>query len=182
MKVIPATISDIKIIQPNVILDKRGFFLETFKENWFKNNILNISFVQENHSKSVKGVLRGLHYQIKQPQGKLVRVIHGKIYDVAVDLRKSSKTFGSSFGIILSESNKTQLWIPPGFAHGFYVLSEYAELIYKTTDYYAPRYERTILWNDRTLDIDWHIPTEIEPIVSGKDNMGLAFKDAEYYE
>ncbi len=182
MKVFDTPISDLKVIEPKVFGDERGFFMETYQDSWFKENVAHVDFVQDNHSSSSRGILRGLHYQVNQPQGKLVRVISGEVYDVAVDLRKNSKTFGESFGIYLSAENKKQLWVPPGFAHGFYVTSENAEFVYRCTDYYAPKYERCILWNDLSLDIGWPISSECQPILSDKDSKGLSFELAEYYD
>lgn len=180
MKAIPLAIPDVVLIEPKVFADERGFFFESFNQARFEEAIgKSVQFVQDNHSRSVKNVLRGLHYQIQQPQGKLVRVVQGEVFDVAVDLRKSSKTFGQWVGEILSADNKRQLWIPEGFAHGFVVLSDTAEFLYKTTDYYAPAYERCILWNDATLSIQW--PDGVQPILSPKDAQGLAFSDAEVF-
>lgn len=180
MQVVKTNIPDVLIIEPKVFGDERGFFYESFNEKVFsKNTRVSLSFVQDNHSRSSKNVLRGLHYQIQQPQGKLVRVAVGEVFDVAVDLRKSSATFGQWVGVNLSAENKHQLWIPPGFAHGFLVLSEYADFLYKTTDYYAPEYDRTILWNDPDLGISW--PIDGEPIVSTKDKVGKLFSEAEVY-
>jgi dTDP-4-dehydrorhamnose 3,5-epimerase len=168
------------LIEPKVFGDARGFFFESFNQKAFNEATgTNHQFVQDNHSRSAKGVLRGLHYQIQQPQGKLVRVVQGEVFDVAVDLRKRSKTFGQWVGEILSAENKRQLWIPEGFAHGFVVLSDTAEFLYKTTDYYAPAHERCILWNDETLAIHW--PAGIQPILSAKDAQGKAFVDAEVF-
>lgn len=166
-------IPDVVMIEPIVFTDNRGFFMETFIEDEFNYNVLDIKFVQENHSQSNKGVLRGLHYQIKNPQGKLIRAISGEIFDVAVDIRKKSPFFGKWVGKILSGENKKMLWIPPGFAHGFYVLSDKAEIVYKCTNYYIPEYERTILWNDKDISINWPIITGTCPILSNKDNNGL---------
>ncbi|MCC6261433.1 MAG: dTDP-4-dehydrorhamnose 3,5-epimerase [Anaerolineales bacterium] len=180
MEFVQTKIPDILIIEPQVYGDERGFFLETFRENKFIEAGIVEKFVQENHSSSQKGVLRGLHYQIKQTQGKLVRAIAGEILDIAVDLRRSSPTFSQWVGIILSETNKRQLWIPKGFAHGFYVLSEQAEVTYKVTDYYAPEWERSILWDDPQLGIDWQISTP--PILSPKDLAGKSFQNAEIFE
>lgn len=180
MEFVQTKIPDILIIEPQVYGDERGFFLETFRENKFIEAGIVEKFVQENHSSSQKGVLRGLHYQIKQTQGKLVRAIAGEILDIAVDLRRSSPTFSQWVGIILSETNKRQLWIPKGFAHGFYVLSEQAEVTYKVTDYYAPEWERSILWDDPQLGIDWQISTP--PILSPKDLAGKPFQNAEIFE
>ena len=171
MKVIPTEIDDVLIFEPRVFGDDRGFFYESFNERRFGEITgLKPHFVQDNHSSSAKQVLRGLHYQIKQPQGKLVRVTKGEVFDVAVDLRQSSTTFCQWVGCILSQENKRQFWVPEGFAHGFLVLSESAEFLYKTTNYYAPDYERTLLWNDPTIGIDWPLTTE--PILSAKDKLG----------
>ena len=181
MQVIPTKISDVLIIEPKVFGDDRGFFFESFNKNSFEESTsIKADFVQDNHSKSVKGVLRGLHYQIKQPQGKLVRVSAGEVLDVAVDLRKSSATFGQWVGVKLSAENKRQLWVPAGFAHGFVVLSETAEFLYKTTDYYAPEYERCIRWDDAVLAIDWQYDNV--PSVSEKDAKGSLFKEADLFE
>jgi dTDP-4-dehydrorhamnose 3,5-epimerase len=181
MQVIPTKIPDVLVIEPKVFGDERGFFYESFnKKKFVQISGLTAEFVQDNHSKSAKGVLRGLHYQIKQPQGKLVRVISGEVYDIAVDIRKSSQNFGNWVGIKLSAENKRQVWIPEGFAHGFVVLSETAEFLYKTTDYYAPEYERCIRWNDEDLSIDW--PLSSKPLISGKDAKGLSFKEADLFE
>ena len=180
MNVIPTTIPDAFIIEPRVFGDDRGFFFESFNEKMFKEKTgVEARFVQDNHSRSVKNVLRGLHYQIQQPQGKLVRVVIGEVLDVAVDIRKSSPTFGQWVSCLLTAENKRQFWIPPGFAHGFVVLSETADFLYKTTDYYAPQYERAILWNDPDLAIDWQI--QGEPILSAKDQAANPLKDAEVY-
>ena len=180
MKVTRLAIPDVVLIEPKVFGDARGFFFESFNQKAFNEATgTNHQFVQDNHSRSAKGVLRGLHYQIQQPQGKLVRVVQGEVFDVAVDLRKRSKTFGQWVGEILSAENKRQLWIPEGFAHGFVVLSDTAEFLYKTTDYYAPAHERCILWNDETLAIHW--PAGIQPILSAKDAQGKAFVDAEVF-
>lgn len=181
MHVIDTKIPDVKIIEPRVYGDDRGFFYESFNQNQFQKNIdANIDFVQDNHSKSEKGVLRGLHYQIKQPQGKLVRVIQGEVYDVAVDLRQSSETFGQWEGIILSADNYRQAWIPEGFAHGFLVLSDTAEFLYKTTNFYAQDYERCIRWDDPELGIDWP-ELEMDIKLSDKDKKGISFSNAEYF-
>lgn len=181
MKIIPEKTSGVLIIEPKVFGDDRGFFFESFNKKYFEEATgITENFVQDNHSKSSKGVLRGLHYQIKQPQGKLVRVTSGKVLDVAVDIRKSSDTFGQWASVILSAENKRQLWIPAGYAHGFVVLSESAEFLYKTTDYYAPEHERCIRWNDNDLAIDWQYKDE--PLVSEKDARGVPFKDAELFE
>lgn len=180
MQLIETAIPDVKILKPRVFGDERGFFMESYNRKTFYELVgEDIEFVQDNHSRSSKNVLRGLHYQIKQPQGKLVRVISGEVFDVAVDLRRSSPYFGKTVSTILTAKNHEQMWIPPGFAHGFLVLSEQAEFLYKTTDYYAPEYERTLLWNDPELAIDW--PLSVEPLLSGKDKQGLVFSKAEAY-
>ena len=181
MKATPLAIPDVMLIEPKVFGDDRGFFFESFNHAQFEAAVGKpVSFVQDNHSRSVKNVLRGLHYQIQQPQGKLVRVVQGEVFDVAVDIRKSSPTFGQWVGEILSADNKCQLWVPEGFAHGFFVISEWAEFCYKTTDYYAPEYERCIAWNDSQLAIDWPLTT-IPPALSGKDQTGLMFNKAELF-
>ena len=181
MDAIATKIPDVLIIEPKVFGDERGFFYESFnKKKFVEASGVNSEFVQDNHSKSSKGVLRGLHYQIKQPQGKLVRVCQGEVIDVAVDIRKSSATFGQWVGVNLSAENKRQLWVPEGFAHGFVVLSDTAEFLYKTTDYYAPQYERCIRWDDSDLSIDWQYGDA--PLVSEKDAQGMAFKEAELFE
>ena len=178
MKVTRLAIPDVVLIEPKVFGDARGFFFESFNQKAFNEATgTNHQFVQDNHSRSDKGVLRGMHYQIQQPQGKLVRVVRGAVFDVAVDIRKSSPTFGRWVGAELSEDNQHQLWVPPGFAHGFLVLSDLADFLYKTTDYYAPQYERSILWNDSDLNIDWPIG---EPILSNKDRQGLKFNSADF--
>lgn len=181
MNIIPTEISDVLIIEPKVFGDERGFFFESFNQKAFSEKTgITSEFVQDNHSRSVKGVLRGLHYQIEQVQGKLLRVVAGEIFDVAVDIRKSSPTFGQWVGCILSAENKRQFWVPPGFAHGFLVVSETAEVLYKTTDYYAPQHERSILWNDPDLGIDWPL-TGITPMLSAKDQAGQTFKTADLF-
>lgn len=181
MKIVPTKIPDVLIIEPKVFGDDRGFFYESFNKNSFEQLTgVETDFVQDNHSKSSKGVLRGLHYQIKQPQGKLVRVISGEVVDIAVDIRKSSTTFGQWVAVNLSAENKRQLWVPPGFAHGFVVLSNTAEFLYKTTDYYAPEYERCIKWDDEQLSIDWQYNGA--PLVSEKDAQGLSFVDADKFD
>jgi len=180
VKIIPTTISDVLILEPRVFGDERGFFFESFNLRLFREKTgLNPTFVQDNHSRSSKNVLRGLHYQIKQPQGKLVRVIAGEVFDVAVDLRKNSPSFGKWTGTILSSDNKRELWIPEGFAHGFLVLSESADFLYKTTDYYAPEHERSIIWNDTDIGIKW--PLQGEPILAAKDRAGKRLRDAETF-
>ena len=176
MKVIDTKIPDVKLLEPQVFGDERGFFMETFRDEWFKQNIADRTFVQENHSKSVKGVLRGLHYQTENTQGKLVRVVFGAVFDVAVDMRENSPTFGQWVGEILSAENKRQLWVPEGFAHGFYVLTDEAEFTYKCTDYYNPKSEHSLIWNDETVGIEW--PLEGEPSLSAKDLAGKILKDA----
>ncbi|MGK7940342.1 MAG: dTDP-4-dehydrorhamnose 3,5-epimerase [Crocosphaera sp.] len=181
MKVIQTKIPDVVIIEPRVFGDDRGFFYESYNQKSFTEATgINKNFVQDNHSKSQKNVLRGLHYQIQQPQGKLVRVVVGEVLDVAVDIRKSSPTFGQWVSCLLSAENKRQFWVPEGFAHGFVVLSDAAEFLYKTTDYYAPQYERSILWNDADLAIDWQLKGE--PLLSKKDQQGLPFKEAEIFD
>lgn len=182
MKFIPSEIPEVIRIEPEVFGDARGFFMETFHARRFADAGVNYLFVQDNHSGSRQGSLRGLHYQIRQPQGKLVRVIAGEVFDVAVDLRRSSPWFSRWVGCILSAENKSQLWIPPGFAHGFYVLSEWAEVVYKVTDYYAPEWERTLLWNDSDLGIDWPLLAGLPPIVSTKDAQGNPLRTAETYD
>ena len=180
MKVTPTSIPDVLVIEPKVFGDARGFFYESFNQKAFNEATgLNLNFVQDNHSRSSKGVLRGLHYQIQQPQGKLVRVVRGAVFDVAVDIRKGSPTFGQWVGMELSEENHKQLWIPAGFAHGFMVTSESAEFLYKTTDYYAPEHERCIAWNDQEIGIQW--PTAVDPCLSPKDQRGYSLSYAETF-
>jgi dTDP-4-dehydrorhamnose 3,5-epimerase len=175
MNVVRTEIADVLILEPKVFADDRGFFFESFNQRVFEAAVGGpVTFVQDNHSRSKKNVLRGLHYQVEQPQGKLVRAVSGTIYDVAVDIREKSPTFGRWVGVELSADNKRQLWIPPGLAHGFLVVSETAEVLYKATDYYAPAHERTILWNDPTLAIAW--PLTGQPQVSGKDAAGIFFR------
>lgn len=178
MKILDTTIPDVKIIEPKVFGDERGFFLETFREDWFKENIADVNFVQDNHSKSQHGILRGLHYQMEHTQGKLVRVTQGEVFDVAVDMRKSSPTYGQWFGTLLSAENKRQLWVPAGFAHGFYVTSESAEFVYKCTDYYCPQSEVSLCWNDKQLNINWPLIDGKLPLLSDKDADGLPFTKA----
>ena len=180
MHIQSTAIPDVLIIEPAVFGDDRGFFFESFNQKRFAA-LTGVSrdFVQDNHSKSAKAVLRGLHYQIQQPQGKLVRVTAGAVFDVAVDLRKSSPTFGRWVGVELSAANKRQLWIPEGFAHGFVVTSDSAEFLYKTTDYWAPEFERSILWNDPAIGIDW--PLDTEPLLSAKDKAGTLLADADVF-
>ena len=180
MKATPTAIPDILVIEPKVFGDARGFFFESFNQKAFNDATgLEVNFVQDNHSRSARGVLRGLHYQLQQPQAKLVRVVRGAVFDVAVDIRKSSPTFGKWTGIELTENNHKQLWMPAGFAHGFIVLSDTADFLYKTTEYYAPQYERCIAWNDPVLGIEW--PLGISPKLSAKDETGLPLSQAEVF-
>lgn len=180
MKATPLAIPEVILFEPKVFGDDRGFFYESFNQARFEAAVgYEVDFVQDNHSKSSQGVLRGLHYQIEQAQGKLVRVAQGEVFDVAVDIRRASPTFGQWVGAVLSAENKHQLWVPKGFAHGFVVLSETAEFLYKTSDYYAPAFERCIVWNDPDLAIDW--PLQAAPLLSGKDQAGAAFKQAEVF-
>lgn len=180
MKATPLAIPDVILFEPKVFGDERGFFYESFNQRQFEEAIgRSVQFVQDNHSRSVKGVLRGLHYQTQQPQGKLVRVVQGEVFDVAVDIRKTSPTFGHWVGAHLSAENKHQLWVPEGFAHGFVVLSETAEFLYKTTDYYAPQHERSIIWNDADIAIQW--PFEGAPTLSVKDQQGKCLTDADTF-
>ena len=180
MKVIPTAIPHVLVIEPKVFGDARGFFFESFNQQAFNQATgLAVPFVQDNHSRSAKGVLRGLHYQIQQPQGKLVRVVRGAVFDVAVDVRRSSPTFGRWVGVELSEGNHRQMWVPAGFAHGFLVTSDSADFLYKTTDYYAPEHERCIAWNDPAIGIDW--PLESAPQLSGKDMQGRCLADVEVF-
>lgn len=180
MRATPLAIPDVVLIEPKVFGDERGFFFESFNQKKFEEVVgRKINFVQDNHSKSAKNVLRGLHYQIQHPQGKLVRVIAGEVFDVAVDIRKSSPTFGKWIGETLSAENKKQLWVPEGFAHGFLVLSESAEFLYKTTDYWFPEYERSISWSDPTINIQW--PISSLPTLSAKDDKGAQLADAEVF-
>jgi dTDP-4-dehydrorhamnose 3,5-epimerase len=181
MKVTPMSIPDVLVIEPKVFGDMRGFFFESFNQRAFNEMTgLNVTFVQDNHSRSAKGVLRGLHYQIQQPQGKLVRVVRGAVFDVAVDIRRASRTFGQWVGVELSEENNRQLWVPPGLAHGFLVLSEVADFLYKTTDYYAPAFERCIAWNDPAIGVRWP-ELGIDPTLSSKDFQGRLLQDAEAF-
>lgn len=175
MKATPTAIADVLLLEPRVFGDARGFFYESFNAREFRAATgLDVNFVQDNHSKSARGVLRGLHYQVQQPQGKLVRAVAGEVYDVAVDIRPQSPTYGQWVGEILSASNRRQLWIPPGLAHGFLVLSEAAEFLYKTTDYYAPEFERCLAWDDPSLNITWPLDG-LTPVVSAKDAVGQHF-------
>ena len=180
MNVVPTAIADVLIIEPKVFGDERGFFFESFNHRQFAELIRrNVDFVQDNHRRSAKNVLRGLHYQIKQAQGKLVRVVQGTVFDVAVDIRRSSPTFGQHVGVELSADNKRMLWVPEGFAHGFVVLSDTAEFLYKTTDYWAPEFERSIAWNDPAIGIQW--PIQGEPSLSVKDQQAKALAEAEHF-
>ncbi len=181
MEVVATAIADVLLFKPKVFGDERGFFMETFRQSWFDDRGISANFVQDNHSSSARGVLRGLHYQIKKPQGKLVRVTAGEVYDVAVDLRKSSPTFGRSVGVYLSAQNKHIFWVPPGFAHGFLVLSEQAEFNYKCTEYYAPEYDRSLLWNDPALAINWPLGDMATPVLSAKDRAALPLAQAETF-
>ena len=181
MNALPTPIEGLLVLEPKVFGDERGFFMESYNQRMFRELTgTSPDFVQDNHSRSARGVLRGLHYQLQQPQGKLVRVTSGVVFDVAVDLRRASPTFGRWHGVELSGENKRQFWVPAGFAHGFVVLSESADFLYKTTDFYAPQHERCIAWNDPTLAIDWHLGG-IEPKLSAKDLAGLRFEQAEVF-
>ncbi len=181
MRFYPLEIPDVIRIQPEVHSDARGFFLESYHRQLFEQAGLPTEFVQDNHSGSARGVLRGLHYQIRQPQGKLVRLVVGEIFDVAVDLRRSSPSFGRWVGARLEAERRDEIWIPPGFAHGFYVLSEWAEMYYKATDYYAPEWERCLLWNDPKVGVEWPISAGVAPILSEKDSQGTPLLQAEAY-
>jgi len=182
MKVVDTKLDDVKIIEPNVFGDDRGFFLETWSHAAFSKAGLDINFVQDNHSRSAQGVLRGLHYQIKHPQGKLVRCTAGEVFDVAVDMRKSSPQFGQWVGVVLSADNKRQLWVPPGFAHGFYVMSETADFQYKCSDIYAPDYERSLLWNDPTVGIEWPLVEGVETQLAAKDKAAKVLKESDTFD
>jgi len=179
----PTALPEVLVIEPKVFGDERGFFFESYSDRSFRELGLPTRFVQDNHSRSLRGVLRGIHYQVEHPQGKLVRVLVGEVYDIAVDLRRSSPTFGKWVGEFLSESNHRMLWVPPGFGHAFLVLSDVAEFAYKASDFYAPQHERTILWNDPHLAIDWplHLIRVDAPVLSAKDSMGTLLADAEVY-
>ena len=181
MKIITSNIPDVLIFEPTVYNDDRGYFMETWRQSFFDERGLDTTFVQENHSKSNRGTLRGLHYQLGHPQGKLARVISGKVFDVAVDLRKSSAHFCQWIGVVLSAENKKQVWIPPGFAHGFYVISESAELLYKCTEYYHPEHDRNLLWNDEELAIEWPL-IHSAPILSAKDQQASPFSKADLFQ
>ena len=175
----PTEIPDVVLIRPRVFGDPRGFFFESWEERKFTAAGLEVKFVQDNHSRSARHTLRGLHYQTRQTQGKLVRVVTGTVFDVAVDIRRSSPTFGHWVGVVLSEEDHNMLWVPPGFAHGFLVLSESADFVYRCTDFWAPVYERSILWNDPHLKVAWPIPSCVAPLLSAKDAAGVSFRDAE---
>jgi dTDP-4-dehydrorhamnose 3,5-epimerase len=177
----PTEIPDVVLVRPRVFGDARGFFFESWEQRKFAAARLGVEFVQDNHSRSERNVLRGLHYQIRQTQGKLVRVVRGSVFDVAVDLRRSSPTFGRWMGVTLSDENHHMLWVPPGFAHGFLVTSDAADFLYRCTDFYAPAHERTIRWNDPDLNVAWPLPAGVEPVVSAKDSVGLRFRDAECF-
>ena len=181
MQLTPLTIPDVVVIEPKVFQDDRGFFLETFQAEKYRAAGISVPLVQDNHSGSRRGVLRGLHYQIRKPQGKLVSAIVGEVFDVAVDLRRSSPTFGRWVGVTLSSQNHRQIWVPPGFAHGFYVLSEWAEITYKVTDFYDPQGERTLIWNDPQVGIHWPLPDDQKPILSPKDAQGLPLSGADLF-
>ncbi len=182
MNIIKTEIPDVLLLEPKVFGDARGFFMETYQQKVFADACLPVNFVQDNHSGSHRGSLRGLHYQISMPQGKLVRAVVGEVFDVAVDIRKSSSTFGRWVGVTLSAENRRMLWVPPGFAHGYYVISEWAEFLYKTTDFYAPQFERTILWNDPQIGIGWPLVDGQSPLISAKDAAGLPLSQAQVYE
>ena len=181
MRFTPTKIPDVVVIEPQTFGDERGFFMEVWHQEKFREAGIDVDFVQENHSKSRRGVLRGLHYQLNRPQGKLVRVIQGVIHDIAVDIRRSSVTFGQWVGVELSADNKQMIWVPPGFAHGFAVKSDSAEIVYCCTELYDPEDERVILWRDPGLSIDWRLPPDIQPVLSAKDVEGTLLKDAETY-
>jgi dTDP-4-dehydrorhamnose 3,5-epimerase len=182
MKLIPTELPEVLLIEPQVFVDARGFFMETYHARKLATQGFTAEFVQDNHSRSQQGTLRGLHYQVRHAQGKLVRVVNGEIYDVAVDMRRRSPTFGRWTAATLSAENKYQLWIPPGFAHGIYVLSEVVDLLYKVTDYYAPEWERTLLWNDPQLNIAWPLVNNQPPILSAKDVQGKRLAEADVFE
>ena len=182
MKLIPTRIPDVVVVEPQVFGDERGFFMETFRASVMDELTGGKPFVQDNHSKSTQGILRGLHYQMQNTQGKLVRVVAGEVFDVAVDMRKSSPTFGQWVGEVLSAENKRQLWVPEGFAHGFYVMSDSAEFVYKCTDYYAPEYDRSLLWNDEQVGIEWPLVDDKLPQLSAKDEAGKRFNEADYFD
>ena len=180
MNVLPTKLEGVVVLEPKIFGDARGFFMESYNAKTMREALgITYEFVQDNHSRSAQGVLRGLHYQIRQPQGKLVRVVKGRVFDVAVDMRKSSPTFGQWAGGELSEDNHRQVWVPPGFAHGFVVLSESADFLYKTTEYYAPEHERCLAWNDATVNIEW--PFDFSPVLSEKDRKGMPLAEAETF-
>lgn len=181
MKIIDTTIADVKIIEPRVFGDSRGYFMETWSQSQFIEQGLDIHFVQDNHSRSTQGILRGLHYQMEHTQGKLVRVVTGSVFDVAVDIRQQSPTFGQWVGVELNDTNHRMLWVPPGFAHGFYVLSKQADFLYKCTDIYAPEHEQCIVWNDPTIGIKWPLVNQQPPLLSDKDKQGRLFKEAKVF-
>ncbi|WP_019933267.1 dTDP-4-dehydrorhamnose 3,5-epimerase [Oceanimonas smirnovii] len=181
MKMIDTAIPEVKIIEATVFGDERGFFMETFRQNFFDELTGGKPFVQDNHSRSVQGILRGLHYQIQQPQGKLVRVVSGEVYDVAVDMRKNSPTFGQHVGVVLSAENKRQFWVPEGFAHGFYVMSDSADFVYKCTNYYAPEHDRSLRWNDPELNINWPLVNGEQPTLSEKDTKAPLLAEADTF-
>lgn len=178
MEILDTEIPDVKVLQPKVFGDERGFFMETFRDSWFREQVAGVDFVQDNHSKSAHGILRGLHYQTEHTQGKLVRVVHGEVFDVAVDIRKDSPTFGQWVGEFLSAENRRQLWVPAGFAHGFLVTSGSAEFVYKCTDYYHPQSEVSIRWDDPRIAIEWPVPPGEQPKLSQKDADGLSLEQA----
>jgi dTDP-4-dehydrorhamnose 3,5-epimerase len=182
VKIIQTSIPDVLIIEPKVHGDHRGFFMETWRQSMFDEIQPGIHFVQDNHSRSSHGILRGLHYQLKQPQGKLVRVVAGEIFDVAVDMRRNSPTFGQWEGLVLSAENRRQLWVPPGFAHGFYVMSESAEMVYKCTEYYAPSDEYSLRWDDADIAITWPLSANEVPVLSDKDRNGLNLREAPSFQ
>ena len=181
MKFLPTTLKDVLVLEPTVHGDHRGFFMETWRREWFEQAGIDADFIQDNHSKSSQAILRGLHYQIEKAQGKLIRVVAGEVFDVAVDLRRSSADFGKWTGVTLSAENKRSLWVPPGFAHGFYVLSDSAEVTYRSTEYYAPEYDRSLRWNDPELAIEWPL-LDGEVILSNKDREAPLLADADTYE
>lgn len=181
MKIVDTAIGNVKIIEPTLFGDDRGFFMETFRQSLFDELTGGKPFVQDNHSRSTQGILRGLHYQIQEPQGKLVRVVSGEVYDVAVDMRKHSPTFGQHVGVVLSADNKRQFWVPEGFAHGFYVMSDSADFVYKCTNYYAPEHDRSLRWNDPELGIQWPLVNGAPPLLSVKDSNAPLLKDADTF-
>ena len=182
MEFVPTRLPDVIVMRPRVYEDSRGFFMDTWHRRLFEQEGIDATFVQDSHSGSVAGTIRGLHYQVKQAQGKLIRVVKGEAFDVAVDIRRSSPDFGQWAGEVLSAKNRKMIWIPPGFAHGFLVLSKTAEFEYKCTDYYAPEHERTLQWDDPNIGIDWPLLEQEEPILSNKDRLGLPLQDAEVYD